>query len=1326
MVIGEIMVEESHIYDLEEGEILEDEEGEVINISKNFQNSPCHDIGNNLHHTFHSGTEKYFNLREESRYPEKLYLSSEGSFPNQNFYKYPRIKDISDKVRTSRHSNDYNLKNKSSTFKFRKKSRSRSCSVSSSSSNCSCSSCTSCSTSLSNEKTVQPPSHFSGKSGKEKKDLSHLPKKREAIESVVKAKSRQKECSSSKLTRERSPNKKLKKLPRKDLVVLRTRTNPYRRHLPEKSSKKRVVSRNAKTVKFKSPLRNEKSTRHTVLSKNESLPDAIVDTDLTLPKLIPGSLGEMLLKKQLKGELKKDPILPSEKGVSFYVQGKEGNNIKQFIDSSKSFEIVDLCNENEDESEEDELTLRIKALQSAMKTRGLLGMTKANQREDNSKSSTLEDKNQINPGASSEIDFKLSEEVCESQNLSSILVLESDDERKNLENKECENLNNNNTNLEERDHSSKTLIEYGKIEKHDFDNERTAVEQPENEEVNNHFKSVKDKCEIASTDMDISNDSFGDNLPTQSENNESEIKTVASQDSNTICQNSTFPIPVEWAYMIPPPCNTDVPDDDSLNNIRNWCFNQNMFVQSMQESVSNMNPVESWKSAEANSCGVDCYNSSNTASNFYYQQPLATSETRRVVTYDEYQCDYNSSLAPTVDVTVQSGELRDCHAEQYKSFMSTVIQNNCPQASHKKDQHRDLINIDLKPEKFQNSNLVSVKPDMKLNTVKRRTRKRRRSNRKSVIGNNLPITMKQTQEIDKTEVNVIDDDDEDMLRAMLLNEMSLKNQKVCLDKQNLENNNNNNNNKNSNKSRMNERKLCSTGNERLVKVGKSLEVSFSNQNPKFRKAGLQTKSKWPVERRLGPKGSLKSKSQEAKVSEQKFVNDASLRNFSLSKFPPVKPVIININEDSDTEDEHVKKVETVNNCEELISGIDSFIRSFRNKKTIAQEKIDKTSSIMTPKGVSHLSEEKQQEYRRLKQLMISKRKVLQMKSKKALTSKKLPSSSGDEKDNFGTNVDSVECKPNKHVQEKEQNMDMNLSNKFCSNINDSFESKDVGQSKMVNDSKGGNVVSIHVPESERTVKEHLIEVPITESQILPINKEICNSNSVQNTVVNVHQNLEEVEKKCGKTYQKDESILCSESIDNRNVVNDEPLSTNNSLDYCSVGNEKVLSIGDNLESKDICSSNLQLQVTEEVSELNDCLNESFDTSDESSSSESESSSSSSSSSNDSDTDIEEQTEIDLRNRLLQKRQEFLQKGNDSLSASCGQSPVENRNILLKCEQNIETSSVGSQDEIINSVDSNNHTPLMDSCRENDEVAGLVILQPQKKLEKKRKMNQLII
>lgn len=60
MVIGEIMVEESHIYDLEEGEILEDEEGEVINISKNFQNSPCHDIGNNLHHTIHSGKQLYY------------------------------------------------------------------------------------------------------------------------------------------------------------------------------------------------------------------------------------------------------------------------------------------------------------------------------------------------------------------------------------------------------------------------------------------------------------------------------------------------------------------------------------------------------------------------------------------------------------------------------------------------------------------------------------------------------------------------------------------------------------------------------------------------------------------------------------------------------------------------------------------------------------------------------------------------------------------------------------------------------------------------------------------------------------------------------------------------------------------------------------------------------------------------------------------------------------------------------------------------------------------------------------------------------------------
>lgn len=679
--------------------------------------------------------------------------------------------------------------------------------------------------------------------------------------------------------------------------------------------------------------KDSKASTKTKLESHISLPDIQIKGSVT-SKLIPGSLGEMLLKNHIKDRLQtieQESTALTLKSNDFGVMMEnektkpfELTNLDEGVKNTRDYTQV----ENDDD-EEDELTLRYRALQSAVQScnsdslfgSDLFKILDATRRdlEKAAKTRKLFDiyKNDIEQG-----------------------ILGFADEMKNK-------------------------ITLGN------DNAKDGFE------ITCENTVLKDKCETVMVDMEISNDSInenanlhedekqGNNKIDQSISKLVQLKTESNSKENEffgdlINQDSQLHFPVEWAYMIPPPAQPGQPDNN-LNSVNSWCFNQNMFVQSMEEMpTQELNQDLSWQFTKVAKPSSESYAGYNHLYQYPFQSKDILDETLSSNTPQE-SFETNSrefSYQSQPKENSQNNELRDVHAEHYRTFMSTFLNNNCQRTFNKKNENqRNLIEINLKPLiKNKGQKIPTVTSKMLHHSLphKKKVRRRRKSTRKSIGTDNSKDTQMMVSKdestnitsnecpIKKNDLGYEEDEDEDILRAQLLKDMALKNQSLS------------SNINEQNEHLTHKMQNCNRPHSQNVLKNKPL----SKNGSKFSRKWLKTEKETNICNKASSAANIKRPLKSIRRLDiggnyldpkNRFCDAPHTDNFSLSKFPPVKPVVIPLNKSSDSEISDTEPIPVENNCDSVISGIFELIKSCRNSLETTQEKKKETLNEQTPK-----------------------------------------------------------------------------------------------------------------------------------------------------------------------------------------------------------------------------------------------------------------------------------------------------------------------------------------------------------------------------------------
>nr|XP_045592477.1 uncharacterized protein LOC123754279 isoform X1 [Procambarus clarkii] len=841
----------------------------------------------------------------------------------------------------------------------------------------------------------------------------------------------------------------------------------------------------------------------------------------------PGSLGEMLLKKTMKGKLK----VRVEAGESNTLADEEGSVSKSVIKNILPVgeAIKDLTPEcyTLDQEDEDELQLRLIALQSSLRV--LSDVHKEGQdlacgsliskipSESNEETKNIiqvdldqlqfvpnlfqqsRDKFMVNSNLES-----ISEQRCDKSFPEQGNVLENSSVEKNIQGggessimRDIEAMLDGISECSTQSPATpdnigcEIVIDSINTHKSYMGSPATSSQQVNNveDELIRDAKELSD-CNQDPVDMDICDSSpedeentleddvlqeIGDDIPLVIKESldtpslmdiSNERSSLLNEQSSTSSgpegpqQNSNFQIPVEWAYMMPPPPPPDQPAND-LSNIDNWCYDQNMYLQSMQSQCDSNTQYSHYDTQELNKPDWEGQQSDSPQWNCSHNEDHAVNLTNKDVVSSKASMsqDSDGSNVSKVEnleekhVADSQKNLKDLPAEQYQAFMKVMIKQQTSQPKHTSNDNgqRNLIEVPLIKDVGKYSSQMctanqlvlksQISPNRGIMISKKseaRRRKRERQKKRSIQTKKKQGSASTiVRHLEQVTVNIDpmqnaeplpEEEDEDVLRAKLLIDLSKKKQQKAETPKPVH-------------------KLSAS-----VKTGKYL-CRQKNSDQKFSYGCRETgelspahsypssSESSPIARiRVGQAAFLKSMHKQSRIKEgsptHTFRTDSrpglsDIGGFGLDpkssqydyvvpqdfsahaegpkfKFPLVKPVIINLNSDSEDETEEGRigkqtsrkeNVPEVSHSGAISSSIDLFLKSIRNARTGEGRSIPENprpsgnssprTKIVpkdsTPNVVRHLSRTQQVEYRllkeqlRMKEMLHRKKKLQQQR-----------------------------------------------------------------------------------------------------------------------------------------------------------------------------------------------------------------------------------------------------------------------------------------------------------------------------------------------------------
>ncbi|XP_037803276.1 uncharacterized protein LOC119597740 isoform X2 [Penaeus monodon] len=872
----------------------------------------------------------------------------------------------------------------------------------------------------------------------------------------------------------------------------------------------------------------------------------LISSQKQLPR---GSFGEMLLKKTLKGKLKVCPLANKtvEKGET---SGEAGGTKKEEI--SEIREVLQQDCDTLDQEDEDELQLRLIALQSSLKVlsdvrrEGCQSVNIGNivvdlslslpqdsieqpveEEEKEAAPSDLPDQgNNENIGdfqdqlpdhhiqsdaesssplkSNQSFDTKLEESTPKNDEVDLILDDLSQSSTRSQPGSsiaglelELDAISTNKSYLDDGEDSTRQLVtNIGEQLQREIKDLADSNQDPVDMDIcdsspSDEDESLFDEDILKDIGEDISLDkvsspdpSTGSNIGSQAKNypvpvldpggqesfhHNSSNSTKSSSNNNS---NSNFQIPVEWAYMMPPPPPPDQPPND-ISNINNWCYDQNMYLQTMQSSYDSNEQYQQYNS----------YGTPTSDWGLQPQQPTQWNESKpenyENISEQTENMQENAETpaspehATSKTLTPEKEEpkpdnspqedLKDLPAEHYQAFMSAVLNQQKTRQKNSGTQ-RNLIEVQLI--KYGNSSNIQAEAVKKASSgagtsggavlqVNKRSRARRRKRERQKEKIKQLKQLKAQEKLAKGKESIVqsylqpgldsvpsvsEDEDEDLLRAQLLIDLSRKkNQKqiepvVELPKSSLSDYQTVTvKDIQAAQDRFDSHSSSYMGHEstpplsypssldscpRLRPVSKTAIVKMHQHQARFRENSPTHKVKVSLRHGLSDIGGFGLDPKNSRYDYPIPKDNHSQKDMPKFKFPNIKPVIINLESDSDDENEDGEE-----SCQDkatdepqpsgsgegdgvLSSSIDLLLKSMRNankpeKNTKSSTQGKKGSALTkktpvrkapqsysTPNVVRHLSRTQQVEYRRLKE-QLREKEMLQKKRQELLLRQKV-------------------------------------------------------------------------------------------------------------------------------------------------------------------------------------------------------------------------------------------------------------------------------------------------------------------------------------------------
>ncbi|CAL4139050.1 unnamed protein product [Meganyctiphanes norvegica] len=509
----------------------------------------------------------------------------------------------------------------------------------------------------------------------------------------------------------------------------------------------------------------EPTTNSNITVENISLPGGAAPT--------PGSIGEMLLKKQMKGVLRKPApekddlkdCVENSLVLSTGSSAENGNTIEASVLQNKSTD--DGSNQDVLGQDEDEiLQLRLVALKSSLK---VLSQVRREGRDVTISSQIHSEIDQVQQSV-------IKENTCEETTENSSVIDDVKKELPNCQSPQCEIIEEvYNVDASPLDVLFETALGLSPTNSPDskwplVNLENSSQNAQLNLEVSNgtgntdilaistrksYLDDVKDdkgKCQNQieeillepedqnqdPVDMDICDSSPEDNDILDEEVILEEVgEDISIISNNRVVLNSNscpqeisdglgsdkkdqtnFQIPVEWAYMMPPPPPADQPEND-ISNFNNWCYDQNMYLQTMQQSSydsqqvpydsSNQTQYPNYQKAQMDPSMTTTWQQNISHWNNHYDNtygnvtdnllniPKATNDlpddllnvSNAKLAHSEASDDtHDQKKIHTDNQSSDSKELKDTAAQYYQAFMSAIY------TRQNSDSNSDTLNTD--------------------------------------------------------------------------------------------------------------------------------------------------------------------------------------------------------------------------------------------------------------------------------------------------------------------------------------------------------------------------------------------------------------------------------------------------------------------------------------------------------------------------------------------------------------------------------------------------------------------------------------------------------